>query len=94
MIIVLSAAILLCFVLFVSGINGFVNVFFGLFGFENKMSAAILLWRILTLYMPILIGIFFAQRIGGAREREEKAKILQQKNEAKLTEEIREHNDN
>ncbi|PWM46416.1 MAG: hypothetical protein DBX47_02460 [Clostridiales bacterium] len=73
------------------GAEGSFLLFFGLFGLDNKMSAAILLWRILTLYMPIIIGIFFAQRIGGAREREEKAKLI---NKAKIIEEIETHNDN
>ncbi len=76
------------------GAEGSFLVFFGLFDLGNKISAAILLWRILTFYMPIIVGMFFAQKIGGAREREEKARLLKEKMKENMIEEIEAGNDN
>ncbi|PWM46415.1 MAG: hypothetical protein DBX47_02455 [Clostridiales bacterium] len=76
------------------GAEGSFLVFFGLFSLGNKISAAILLWRILTFYMPILVGIFFAQKIGGAREREEKVRLAQMQEESFLINESKSNKDN
>lgn len=49
---------------------------FGSYFASNQINSAILLWRILTFYMPILVGMFFSRDVFGKKEISEATETL------------------